>query len=191
MADGSNLAAEPDASAPAVTAEEPAAAEEPQAEEGAPPVEETEQRTVGEEAQPEEAAAGDQPEDATAEEEAAVKEAVADDATPEPTASQNDFSPGDDEAALAATRVQANIRGRQARAALDAKGEGMAAAAAPPQHLDAGQELGNREGLGEVVVAARPQSSDPVVHLPQRRQDQRAVADRFVARYANVTPQRS
>ena len=132
MADGSNLAAEPDASAPAVTAEEPAA-EEPQAEEGAPHVEETEQKTVGEEAQPEEAAAGDQPEDAAAEEEAAVKEAVADGATPEPTASQDDFSPGDDEVALAATRVQANIRGRQARAALDAKGEGMAAAAAPPQ----------------------------------------------------------
>jgi hypothetical protein len=52
-----------------------------------------------------------------------------------------------------------------------------AAAAAPQQRLDARQQLSKGEGLGEIVVAAGAQASDPVVDRAQRAQDQHGGAD--------------
>ena len=47
-----------------------------------------------------------------------------------------------------------------------------AAAAAARQHLDAGQQLGEGIGLGQIVVAAGAQALDAVVDLAERGQDQ-------------------
>ena len=45
--------------------------------------------------------------------------------------------------------------------------------AAPAQQcLDAGQQFRESEGLGQIVVGARLQPADPVVHLAQRAQKQ-------------------
>ena len=46
------------------------------------------------------------------------------------------------------------------------------ALAAPGQRLDPRQQLGEGEGLGQVVVAARLQAVHPLIDLGQRRQDQ-------------------
>ena len=44
--------------------------------------------------------------------------------------------------------------------------------AAAEQRLDSRQQFAEREGLGEVVVAAGAQALDAVVHRPERREDQ-------------------
>ena len=53
--------------------------------------------------------------------------------------------------------------------------------APPRQHLDAGDQLGQRKWLRQVVVAAGAQALDAVVDMAHRRQDQHR---RLVARAA-------
>ena len=65
--------------------------------------------------------------------------------------------------------------------------DGLLAASAAParQHLDPRQQLGERIGLGQVVVAAGAQALDPVVDLAERRQDQRRRLDALGAQRAD------
>ena len=60
-----------------------------------------------------------------------------------------------------------------------------AAAAAARQHLDARQQLGERIGLGQVVVAAGAQALDAVVDLAERGQDQHRRLDALGAQFAD------
>ena len=46
------------------------------------------------------------------------------------------------------------------------------AAGAAVQHLDAGQQFGKGVGLGQIIVAARPEPGDAVVDRAKRRKDE-------------------
>jgi hypothetical protein len=61
----------------------------------------------------------------------------------------------------------------------------LAAAAPPRQHLRARQQLRKRIGLGQIIVAARPQSLDPIIDLAERRENERGRLDAFAAQGAN------
>src|SRR5450631_3659558 len=53
------------------------------------------------------------------------------------------------------------------------------------QHFDARQQLGERIGLGQVIVAAGAQALDPIVDLAERRQNERRRLDALVAQRAD------
>ena len=60
-----------------------------------------------------------------------------------------------------------------------------AAAAAARQHLDAGEQFGERIGLGQIVVAAGAQALHAVVDLAERGQDQHRRLDALGAQFAD------
>ena len=64
---------------------------------------------------------------------------------------------------------------------------GLAAGAvgAPEQRLQPRQQLGEGEGLGQVVVAAGPEPVDPVVHLGERAEDEHRRASALAAQRLN------
>ena len=70
-------------------------------------------------------------------------------------------------ARLTACDSRSSSRSPTAVDGLDLLGAGAAV-----QHLDAGQQLGEGVGLGQIVVAAGAQAGDPVVDLAERGQDQ-------------------
>ncbi len=61
----------------------------------------------------------------------------------------------------------------------------LAAATAARQHLDAREQLGERIGLGQIIVAAGAQSLDPVIDLAERRQNERRRLDALAAQGAD------
>ncbi len=60
-----------------------------------------------------------------------------------------------------------------------------AAAAAARQHLDAGEQFGERIRLGQIVVAAGAQALHPVIDLAERGQDQHRRLDALGAQFAD------